>query len=67
MIRLARHKGVGFVLLIRDFEISYSHYDPHDFISWTRSITVGKRRWWYRENWSIVASTPPFRYRGGKI
>lgn len=53
----------GFVAMIGRFEISYAHFDEHIGISWRRSVTIGKRRWWLREDWSIFASTPPFRIR----
>lgn len=60
MVRIATTR-YGFVALIFGREVSYAHFEPHIGIGWTRALTIGKRRWWFREDWTVFASSPPFR------
>lgn len=66
MIKIAATRH-GFVVLIFGMEISYASYESHIGIGWTRSIVIGRHRYWLTRSWRIFASSTPrrgFRIRG---
>lgn len=63
------HTKHGFVAIIFGKEISYAHFPEHIGISWRRSLVIGKRRWYFRENFRLFARSVEgkfFRFYNGR-
>lgn len=54
----------GFLLMVRGWEVSYVHYiQDYIGIAWSRSLTIGKRKWWFTDSWKVWAKKTPLGFR----